>query len=156
MLVLSAGTATEKSLTMTIAANRVTGPAKTLVDVLRYHAEWSTNESSHKAEDIHPSVYGSILAEALVDGLVEVQNREFITTAAGLEVIRDSVRTDADALRDTANHHQGTRVHAADKGHQRDLRRQGLVGPRGGLTRRGSIAAERLRNAALDDAFGPL
>lgn len=71
-------------------------------------------------------------------------------------VTDQATRTDADALRDTANHHQGTRVHAADADHGRQLRRQGLVGPRGGLTRRGSIAAERLRNAALDDAFGPL
>jgi hypothetical protein len=68
-----------------------------------------------------------------------------------------STRTDADALRDTRNHHQGSGVvHAADADHARGLRRKGLIGPRGGLTRRGSIAAERLRNAALDDAFGPL
>lgn len=66
-------------------------------------------------------------------------------------------RTDADALRDTRNHHQGSGVvHAADAGHAREMRRRGLIGPRGGLTRRGSIVAERLRNAALDDAFGPL
>lgn len=66
-----------------------------------------------------------------------------------------ATRTDADALRDTANHHQGSRVHAADADHGRQLRRSGLVGPRQGLTRRGSIVAEGLRNAALDDAFGP-
>jgi hypothetical protein len=65
-------------------------------------------------------------------------------------------RTAADALRDTANHHQGSRVHAAGADQERQLRRAGLVGRRGGLTRKGSIAAERLRNAALDDAFGPL
>ncbi len=65
-------------------------------------------------------------------------------------------RTDADALRDTANAAQGSRVHAADADHQRGMRRRGLVGRRGGLTRSGSIAAERLRDAALDDAFGPL
>jgi hypothetical protein len=68
-----------------------------------------------------------------------------------------STRTDADALRDTRNHHQGSGiVHAADADHARELRRKGLIGPRGGLTRRGSIAAERLRGASLDDAFGPL
>jgi hypothetical protein len=66
-----------------------------------------------------------------------------------------ATRTDADALRDTANHHQGSKVHAASADHGRQLRRAGLVGPRGGLTRKGSIAAERLRGAALDDAFGP-
>lgn len=66
-----------------------------------------------------------------------------------------ATRTDADALRDTANHHQGSRVHAADADHQRQLRRSGLVGRRGGLTRKGSIVAEGLRNATLDDAFGP-
>jgi hypothetical protein len=78
---------------------------------------------------------------------------EWIVMIDGVSV----VRTDADALRDTRNHHQGSGVvHAADADHARDLRRKGLIGPRGGLTRRGSIAAEQLRNAALDDAFGPL
>jgi hypothetical protein len=77
---------------------------------------------------------------------------QWIVSVAGKSVLR----SDADALRDTANHHQGTRVHATDADHGRQLRRQGLTGPRGGLTRRGSIAAERLRNATLDDAFGPL
>lgn len=65
-------------------------------------------------------------------------------------------RTNADALRDTANHHQGSRVHAAGADQERQLRRAGLVGRRGGLTRKGSIAAERLRSAALDEAFGSL
>ena len=68
-----------------------------------------------------------------------------------------ATRTDADALRDTRNHHQGSGiVHAADADHAAQMRRAGLIGPRGGLTRRGSIAAERLRNQALDDAFGTL
>ena len=66
------------------------------------------------------------------------------------------VRTTADALRDTPNHHQGARVHANGADHGRQMRRQGLIGPRNGLTRKGSIATERLRNAQLDDAFGPL
>ncbi len=80
-----------------------------------------------------------------------------IVPGAGRNRVTDAdTRTDADALRDTANHHQGSRVHAADTDHQRQLRRSGLVGPRGGLTRRGSIAAERLRNDALDAAFGAL
>lgn len=65
-------------------------------------------------------------------------------------------RTDADALRDTRNHAQGAIVHAADRGHARQLQRAGLIGPRQGLTRKGSIVAERLREQALDDAFGPL
>lgn len=67
-----------------------------------------------------------------------------------------ATRTDADALRDTANHHQGTRVHASGTDQARQLRRAGLTGRRGGLTRKGSIAAEKLRNSALDDAFGAL
>lgn len=71
-------------------------------------------------------------------------------------VTDSATRTDGDALADTRNHAQGTVVHAADSDHAREMRRRGLIGPRGGLTRRGSIAAERLRNAALDDAFGPL
>jgi hypothetical protein len=79
------------------------------------------------------------------------------TTPALRNRVTDAdTRTDADALRDTPNHHQGSRVHAADADHQRQLRRAGLVGPRGGLTRKGSIAAERLRGDALDAAFGPL
>lgn len=77
---------------------------------------------------------------------------EWIVMIDGVSV----VRTDADALRDTPHQGQGARVHAADADHARELRRKGLIGPRQGLTRRGSIAAERLRNAALDDAFGPL
>lgn len=72
------------------------------------------------------------------------------------QVTDAATRTDEDALRDTQNHHQGSRVHAADVDHGRQLRRAGLTGKRGGLTRRGSIVAERLRNQALDDAFGPL
>lgn len=75
---------------------------------------------------------------------------------AANRVTDPETRTTADALRDTANHHQGSRVHAADADHASDMRRSGLVGRRGGLTRKGSIAAERLRNAQLDDAFGPL
>lgn len=78
----------------------------------------------------------------------------YVVGPARNRVTDPDTRTDADALRDTANHHQGSRVHAADADHDRQLRRQGLTGPRGGLTRRGSIAAERLRNAALDAAFG--
>lgn len=35
-----------------------------------------------------------------------------------------------------------------------ELQRAGLVGPGGGLTRAGSIAAERLKRAAEDAAFG--
>jgi hypothetical protein len=78
------------------------------------------------------------------------------TPALRNRVTDQDTRTDADALRDTGNHHQGSRVHAADADHQAGMRRRGLVGPRGGLTRKGSIAAERLRNEALDAAFGPL
>lgn len=113
----------------------------TLIDFVGYHADFGPNRINDgrifKPTDLVADVAAS-------------------DTAARNRVTDQETRTDADALRDTANHHQGTRVHAADDQHGRQLRRQGLVGPRGGLTRRGSIAAERLRNAALDDAFGPL
>lgn len=78
------------------------------------------------------------------------------TPALRNRVTDQATRTDADALRDTPHQGQGARVHAADADHQKQMRRRGLVGPRGGLTRKGSIAAERLRAAALDDAFGAL
>lgn len=95
------------------------------------------------------------IADMAAELAAATRRRECIEWAAN-RVTDPDTRTDADALRDTANHHQGTRVHAADADHGRQLRRAGLVGKRGGLTRRGSIAAERLRNQALDDAFGPL
>ena len=38
----------------------------------------------------------------------------------------------------------------------RELQAAGLTGPRGGLTMKGSIQAQKLQSAALDDVFGPL
>lgn len=87
-------------------------------------------------------------ADVYYSSLREQALRNRVSPAAG--------RSTADALRDTPHHGQGARVHANDADHQRQMRREGLVGPRGGLTRKGSIAAERLRNQALDNAFGPL
>jgi len=78
-----------------------------------------------------------------------------LTPALRNRVADYETRTDADALLDAAGTHQGARVHAADGDHERQLRRRGLVGRRGGLTRRGSIAAERLESASLDALFGP-
>ena len=37
-----------------------------------------------------------------------------------------------------------------------ELKMAGMIGFRDGLTRKGSIAAEREQNKALDNAFGPL
>jgi hypothetical protein len=140
------------------ARNRVTRPALNLHNGMA--VSWQ-----------HPTggriQHGTIAR--ITDRFVEVRDgvategilREWIVSVVrqvdGSTVVEPVVRSDADALRDTRNHHQGSGVvHAADADHAREMRRRGLIGPRGGLTRKGSIVAERLRNAALDDAFGPL
>lgn len=153
-----AGFATGSAYFVGPARNRVTRPALNLHNGMA--VSWQ-----------HPTggriQHGTIAR--ITDRFVEVRDavgtegilREWIVSVVrqvdGSTVVESVVRSDADALRDTRNHHQGSGiVHAADADHARELRRKGLIGPRGGLTRRGSIVAERLRNAALDDAFGPL
>lgn len=58
-----------------------------------------------------------------------------------------------DILLDAAGKHVGARTHSADADQARQMRRAGLTGRRGGLTRKGSIAAERLKSAELDRLF---
>lgn len=55
-----------------------------------------------------------------------------------------------DILLDAAGKHTGARTHSADADQARDMRRGGLTGRRGGLTRRGSIIAERLKREELE------
>jgi hypothetical protein len=64
---------------------------------------------------------------------------------------RDAV----DVILDASSSHQGAITHPTGTAQHRELRRAGLVGPRGGLTRKGSIAAERLHSDQLDTLFGP-
>lgn len=53
-----------------------------------------------------------------------------------------------------AQGHQGAKVKVRVPGDLTDLRKAGMVGPEGGLTRKGSIARQRLVQAAEDAAFG--
>jgi hypothetical protein len=62
------------------------------------------------------------------------------------------MRTNEDILRATAGYHQGTVVKGT-RGELAQLFAAGLVGVSGGLTRKGSILAERVQNAQLDELF---
>jgi hypothetical protein len=55
-----------------------------------------------------------------------------------------------DALRSAKDWNMGTKVTSA----LQELQALGMVGPGAGLTRRGSIKAERLQRAQLDALFG--
>ena len=57
------------------------------------------------------------------------------------------------ALLATKNWHEGTLLAPCKTGELLELQDAGLVGPGGGLTRQGSIAAERLQRARLDAWF---
>ena len=78
-----------------------------------------------------------------------------MTTTANRHPNASHGRDAVDVLLDAKNSHQGARTHSTNVQQHRELRRAGLVGPRGGLTRKGSIAAERLYSAELDALFGP-
>lgn len=136
--------------------NRVTtGVSSAMLKVLRYHAPWGP-ASSFAAEDLSPAVLAAVQTAAVTQGLLVVStDQEFGShqvTQAGLDAIAAAERTTTDALTD-GGYHQGQRVHAAGREQERELRRKGLIGKRGGLTRRGSIAAERAQNDELDRLF---
>lgn len=57
------------------------------------------------------------------------------------------------ALTNAPGHAQGT-VIDAHAPVSAELMRAGLIGPQFGLTRKGSIAAEKLKSAELDRLFG--
>jgi len=59
----------------------------------------------------------------------------------------------ANALWTANSNRQGETVQAIASV-RREMQEIGLIGPGGGLTRSGSIARERLVNAAQDKAFG--
>ena len=54
-----------------------------------------------------------------------------------------------------AGSHQGSRTQTTTDKQARQIRAAGLTGKHGGLTRAGSILAERLKSAELDALFGP-
>lgn len=58
------------------------------------------------------------------------------------------------ALMSGANHHQGTVLAGLSVRVAAELVGLGLIGAGHGLTRRGSIVAEQVREEALSDAFG--
>jgi hypothetical protein len=62
-------------------------------------------------------------------------------------------KTNEDLLRSVGGYAQGTKVNIIGA-HMRQLFDAGLIGPSGGLTRKGSILAERVQNAHLDELFG--
>lgn len=59
------------------------------------------------------------------------------------------------ALAGAKGSRMGTEVQG-DAATLNELKMAGMIGFRDGLTRKGSIAAEREQNKALDNAFGPL
>jgi hypothetical protein len=59
------------------------------------------------------------------------------------------------ALSNAPGHAQGTVVPVTINGEvEHELFQAGLIGEHGGLTRKGSIAAEKLKSAELDRLFG--
>lgn len=69
------------------------------------------------------------------------------------EMIRDLSDEAKSALLAAKNHHQGTTIMGSVPA-MVELAAFGLVGPLAGLTRRGSIVAQFVREEALEDAFG--
>lgn len=63
-------------------------------------------------------------------------------------------RTVDELLTAMPGHYQGTTLTGMTSVEYDRLAREGLIGPLGGLTRKGSIKAERLQNADLDRLFG--
>jgi hypothetical protein len=64
------------------------------------------------------------------------------------------MNSDDVALASTTSNRIGQKVTATENV-LAELRERGLVGRDGGLTRSGSIKAEKLKNAQLDALFGP-
>jgi hypothetical protein len=63
------------------------------------------------------------------------------------------MRTNEEILKATGGYHQGTQTNVIGP-EMRQMFEAGLIGESGGLTRKGSILAERLQNAQLEDLFG--
>lgn len=64
------------------------------------------------------------------------------------------MRTNEEILTASAGYHQGALTGAIGS-EMRQMFNAGLIGVNGGLTLKGSILAERLKNAQLDALFGP-
>jgi hypothetical protein len=64
------------------------------------------------------------------------------------------MRTNDELLKDALGYHVGAATRAIGP-EMRQLFDEGLIGANGGLTLRGSIRAERLKDRELDNLFGP-
>jgi hypothetical protein len=64
------------------------------------------------------------------------------------------MRTNEDILRAAAGHHVGADAQCRTRQEDRQMFMAGLTGREGGLTRKGSILAERLKSAELEVLFG--